>query len=159
MSYNLLTDLNKIAKEEDEYKILYETTICDLFECDIEDLEKMAELWEAAKESKESTELTEQVGRASQDRAGEREWVEQAAAEAQAKKDPSTSLGIQSDRVPEVGNMVALGHGMGTIVGVEPTDELVSIKDTRTGQEKVFKFANLAGPKMVNGKMAWKLNA
>jgi len=157
MSYNLLTDLNQIAKEEDEYKALYETVMSDFFGCDLEDLEKMAKLWTNAKEPKEPTDLSE-AERASMGRASDREWAQQAAAEARAEEEPSTSLGIKSNRVPKVGNMVAIGTGMGTIAGVEPTDELVSIKDNRTGQEKVFKFANLAGPKMVNGKMAWKLN-
>ena len=156
MAYTLLTDLNKIAKEEDEYKTLYETVMSDFFGCDLEDLEKMAELWVNAEEPKELTDLSE--AEAAMGRRAEREWMQQAADASQKEEEPSTSLGIKSNRVPKVGNMVVLGNGVGYIAGVEPTDELVSIKDNRSGQEKVFKFANLAGPKMVNGEMAWKLN-
>ncbi len=158
MAYTLLTDLNKIAKEEDEYKTLYETVICDMFKCDLEDLETMANLWANAEEPKEPIDLIEQGERASVARAGEKEWLQQATADSQ-EDEPSTSLGIQSNRAPKVGNMVAIGdNSFGHIVGVEPVDQKVIIKDKRSGQERVFKFAELGGPKMVNGQMAWRLN-
>ena len=157
MAYTLLIDLNKVAKEEDEYKTLYETVICDIFKCDLEDLETMANLWANAEEPKEPIDLIE-MERASVARAGEREWLQQAAADSQ-EDEPSTSLGIQSKRAPEVGNMVAIGNNsFGHIVGVEPVDQKVIIKDKRSGEERVFKFAELSEPQMVNGKLAWKLN-
>ncbi len=156
MTYTLLTDLNQIVKEENEYKTHYETVAYDFFGCDLEDLEKMAKLWADAKEPKEPTTLTEI--NAARGRHIDRGWLQQAKDEYKTKRDPSTSLGIKSNHKPKVGNKVVLGNNnMGTIAGVEPVDNLVSIKDNRTGEEKVFKFDELTSPTMVNSEMAWKL--
>jgi len=156
MEYNLLSDLNDIAKEREDYKTLYETTVCELFGFERDDLELMAERWEKAKSPKTPTDITEMES-APRGRAAEREWVQQAAAE-RGDDDQGPNLGIKSDRAPEVGNVVVLASGIGHVTDVEAQDRMVSIKDRATGIEKIFDFDALLGPKNVNGKLAWQLN-
>lgn len=160
MAYELLTNLNESVRENEEYQALVESVICEFFGDQAASTpEECAALWDAAKDAvrSEQQQLTEQPESAAMARAGERDWVQQAAADSdQRQDDKNRTLGIKPKGVPEEGHMVVMQGGVGRIVAVDTVDKQVIIQN-KQGQEKVFKMDQLLGPKNVNGKMAWAL--
>lgn len=158
MAFELLTNLNESVKADEQHRALLEEFTSELFgDTAAASYDDYVAAWERGKEVLEPTELEE--AQAAMDRAGEREWMQQTAAKsAEMQRDKERTLGIKPKGAPEEGHIVVLGAGgLGQIVATDPESEAVIIRD-RQGNEKVFKNAELLGPKMVNGKMTWALS-
>jgi hypothetical protein len=159
MAFKLLETLNESVRENEEYQALVESVICEFFGDQAASTpEECAALWDAAKDAVRSEQgtLTE-VENAAMARAGERDWVKQAAADSTERQDnKDRTLGIKKKGQPEEGHLVVMQGGVGRIVAVDAVDKAVIIQN-KQGQEKVFKMDQLLGPKNVNGKMAWAL--
>jgi hypothetical protein len=155
MAFELLGNLNESVREKEEYQALVESTILEFFgDTAAATPEECEALWAAAKDA---VRKIDEVERAAMARAGEREWMQQAAADsADRQETKDRALGLKKRGAPEEGHMVVMQGGVGRIVAVDTQDNQVIIQN-KQGQEKVFKFDQLLGPKNVNGKMAWAL--
>jgi len=161
MAYELLTSLNESVRENEEYEKIVESVILEFFGDQAASTpEECAAAWERAKEAVRDPEpLEEQGENAAMARAGERDWVRQAAQDSTDREDvKNRTLGIKATGVPAEGNPVIMQGGVGQVVAVDAQDKQVIVRG-KDGQEKVFKFSDLAGPKEVNGKLAWALKS
>lgn len=157
MAYKLLTNLNKSVQEKEEYEALVESVICEFFgDTAASTPEECEALWAAATDA-DLTEMNNRGENAAMARAGEREWMQQAAQDSDERAEAKNrTLGIKAKGEPETGHFVVMQGGVGKIVAVDTVDKQVIIQN-KQGQEKVFKMDQLLGPKNVNGKLAWAL--
>ncbi len=149
MPYDLLKDINTTVKDDEAHIQYMEEGILALFgDKAAYTLEESTEIWDAAPDSEK---VFEMEGGAAMGRSAERDFVQSA-----REEEPSSSLGIKSDRQPKVGEWVLMPGAPGRITEIDTQDMQVHVKG-RAG-EKVFKIDELLGPKKTrSGELAWTL--
>jgi hypothetical protein len=154
MTFNLLTQINESAKIEQKHVDLVTDAVKNTFgdqaaativECET--------AWDNGKDISDNESLQEARMTAAQGRSTESDWL-QTMKDDEQKKD--NKLGINQTAIPKNGDAVILQGGIGQVVEVDPKSKQVIIKN-KAGQEKGFNFADLAGPREVQGKKAWAL--
>ena len=150
MPYDLLKDINTTVKEDESHIQYMEEAIHAMFGDEAaHTLEESTEIWDAAPDSKKVFEMERG---AAMGRAAERDF----AGGGGGGEPPTTSLGIKSNRTPQVGEWVVMPGGAGKIVELDTKDNQVMVQN-RAGT-KVFKMDQLLGPKKTNsGELAWTL--
>lgn len=158
MAFELITQINESANDEQNYINLVESTIKELFGDDAAgSVTECQVAWDAAEDADRKDTVKESS--AAMGRAAERDWLQQVSDETAEKKElKNRKLGIKSQGEPEAGQFVIMQGGVGKIVAIDKPSKQVIIQN-KAGKEKVFKYTDLAGPKEVKGKKAWALKA